>query len=136
MIEAYLRNELSEGQKNDFEELVRQDPLLYNEFALQQDIVSGLQTHRKNQLKSRLSQVDVSNPVQLGGVGVIGIWLAGATLVGLLGWLTYTGINGTKTPVSEIAIVQPVAEQAAPAPPQPAPVADPDAPAAGNTSEK
>lgn len=136
IIEAYLRNNLSGEQKNDFEELVRQDPLLYNEFVFQQDIVSGLQNHRKEQLKSRLNQVDVSNPAQLGGVGAVGMWLAGATLAGLLGWFAYTGFDNTKNASPGISVVQAVPEQAEAAAPKRAHEANIEEAAAGNTAEK
>lgn len=135
IIEAYLRNDLSVEQKVDFEELVRQDPLLYNEFVLQQDIVSGLQNHRKEQLKSRLNQVEVSSPAQLGGVGAVGVWLAGATLAGLLGWFAYTGFHDTKNASPEISVVQAVPEQAEASAPEPVRDANMEE-AAGNTSEK
>ncbi len=135
IIEAYLRNTLSVEQKVDFEELVRQDPLLYNEFVLQQDIVSGLQSHRKEQLKSRLNQVDVSSPAQLGGVGAVGVWLAGATLAGLLGWFAYTGFHDTKNASPKISMVQAVPEQAEASAPELARDANTEE-AAGNTSEK
>jgi hypothetical protein len=116
IIEAYLRNDLSVEQKADFEELVRQDPLLYNEFMLQKDVVSGLQQHRKSQLKARLNQVDVSNPVQLGGIGVLGLWLAGASLIGLLGWFAYSNINAEQPNIALVVIEQPATQPTADVP--------------------
>jgi hypothetical protein len=93
MIEAYLRNELSAAEKADFEQLVRQDPLLYNEFLLQKEIVSGLQSYRKAQLKNRLNQVDVSNTSSWSGAGSATAWIGGLVLVGLLSWFGYSYLN-------------------------------------------
>ncbi len=89
-IEAYLRNELSAAERADFEHLVSQDPLLYNEFLLQQEIVSGIQDYRKQQLKSRLNQIDVTSSASgVNGNSAAGIVIGGLALVGLLGWWGY-----------------------------------------------
>lgn len=133
IIDAYLRNDLSAGQKVDFEELLRQDPLLYNEFALQQDIVSNLQNHRKSQLKARLNQVDVSSPAQLGSVGTAAIWLAGASLVCLLGWFAYTGVDNGRADTFSVSVVQSAAPD--PTVAMPPTTQDENPHAVGNTAE-
>ncbi len=108
-IEAYLRNELSEAERADFEQLVRQDPLLYNEFLLQQEIVSGLQSYRKAQLKNRLNQIDVTSTSSWGGAGTVTAWIGGLALVGLLSWLGY---NYLGDPVDNtIAVTTPASAQ-------------------------
>ncbi|MBC8110826.1 MAG: hypothetical protein H7Y04_07185 [Verrucomicrobia bacterium] len=56
-IEAYLRNELSVEEKSIFEEMLRRDPLLKNEFVLQQDTVQAIQAYRTQSLKARLNQL-------------------------------------------------------------------------------
>lgn len=103
MIEAYLRNELSAAEKADFEQLVRQDPLLYNEFLLQKEIVSGLQSYRKAQLKNRLNQVDVSNTSSWSGAGSATAWIGGLVLVGLLSWFGYSYLNNKSEDTMAVA---------------------------------
>jgi hypothetical protein len=90
-IEAYLRNELNESEKAHFEQLLRQDPLLYNEFKLQQDIVGSIQAHRKQQLKQRLERIDVSDLMKAGPnpAALAGLFLSGAALLGIVGWLSF-----------------------------------------------
>ncbi len=97
IIESYLRNELSAAERADFEQLVRQDPLLYNEFLLQKEIVSGLHSYRKEQLKSRLNQIDVSNTSSWSGAGSATAWIGGLALVGLLSWFGYSHFGGQET---------------------------------------
>jgi hypothetical protein len=90
-IEAYLRNELNESEKAQFEQLLRQDPLLYNEFKLQQEIISSIQAHRKQQLKQRLERIDVSDLMKAGPnpAAIAGFFLSGAALLGIIGWLSF-----------------------------------------------
>ncbi len=89
-IEAYLRDQLTEGEKAEFEQLLQQDPLLYNEFKLQQEVVTSIQAYRKSQLKQRLQNIDV-NEIANGGTGfsaITGYIIGGAAALGLAGWLT------------------------------------------------
>jgi hypothetical protein len=90
-IEAYLRNELNESEKAHFEQLLRQDPLLYNEFKLQQEIIGSIQAHRKQQLKQRLERIDVSDLMKAGPnpAALAGFFLSGAALLGIIGWLSF-----------------------------------------------
>lgn len=90
-IEAYLRNQLTEGEKAEFEQTLQQDPLLYNEFKLQQEVVTSIQSYRKSQLKQRLQNIDVTDIVS-GGSGYSALTsyiIAGAAALGLAGWLTF-----------------------------------------------
>ncbi|MBD0255385.1 MAG: hypothetical protein ICV83_06670 [Cytophagales bacterium] len=90
-IEAYLRNELNESEKAQFEQLLRQDPLLYNEFKLQQEIIGSIQAHRKQQLKQRLERIDVSDLMKAGPnpAAIAGLFLSGAVLLGIIGWFSF-----------------------------------------------
>jgi len=117
MIEAYLRDELSAEQRADFEQLVRQDPLLYNEFLLQKEIITNIQNFRKAQLKNRLNQIDVSNTPSWNSAGSAGVWLGGLVLVGLLSWLGYSYFQNQSPAIT------------------PAPVAVTQAPAVGSEPE-
>jgi hypothetical protein len=90
-IEAYLRNELNESEKAQFEQVLRQDPLLYNEFKLQQEIIGSIQAHRKQQLKQRLERIDVSDLMKAGPnpAAIAGLFLSGAVLLGIIGWFSF-----------------------------------------------
>ncbi len=90
-IEAYLRDELSAGDKAAFEDSLKQDPLLHNEFLLQKDIIASLQSQRKAQLKQRLQQIDVSS-LSTGNTGIsgtVGLLMAGVVALGIAGWFTF-----------------------------------------------
>ena len=88
-LEAYLRNELSESEKAEFEQMLQQDPLLQNELILQQDIISSIRDYRKNELKQRLNRIDVSNTTKgnLGNFTMGGFILGGLAIVGIAGLL-------------------------------------------------
>jgi hypothetical protein len=90
-IEAYLRNELNESEKAHFEQLLRQDPLLYSEFKLQQEIIGSIHAHRKQQLKQRLERIDVSDLMKTSPnpAALAGFFLSGAVLLGIIGWLSF-----------------------------------------------
>jgi len=60
-IELYLTNQLKEGERLEFESQLGNDPLLKEEFNLQQDIINSVQNFRKIQLKARLDSIPVSS---------------------------------------------------------------------------
>ncbi|HYG39110.1 MAG TPA: hypothetical protein VD908_10835 [Cytophagales bacterium] len=60
LIESYLKGELSEAEKMAFEAQLEQDPLFKSELELQKDIVNSIKSYRKNQLKQRLNNIDVT----------------------------------------------------------------------------
>jgi hypothetical protein len=64
-IDAFLNGELSEAECLVFEDKMQKDPLLKQEVAFQQDIISSLHQYRKMQLKSRLEKIEVA-PVKTG----------------------------------------------------------------------
>ncbi len=101
-IEAYLRDELSAGDKAAFEDSLKQDPLLHNEFLLQKDIIASLQSQRKAQLKQRLQQIDVSSLSNgnTGISGMVGLLMAGVVALGIAGWFTF-GNTENKTIANE-----------------------------------
>jgi cytoskeletal protein RodZ len=107
-IEAYLRNELNESEKAQFEQLLRQDPLLYNEFKLQQEIIGSIQAHRKQQLKQRLERIDVSDLMKAGPnpAAIAGLFLSGAVLLGIIGWFSFgDAIRPTGKQTEQTAVV-------------------------------
>lgn len=60
IIESYLKGELTGAEKAAFEAQLEQDPLFKSEIELQKDIINSIKGYRKNQLKDRLSNIDVS----------------------------------------------------------------------------
>ena len=61
IVDNYLKGKLSEGERQAFEEKLRQDPLLANEISLQKDIYVALGDTRKAALKHRLNQLAVDH---------------------------------------------------------------------------
>lgn len=98
-IEAYLRNELAEAERREFEQLLRRDPLLQNEFLLQKDVISSLQVYRKNQIKDRLNRIDVKGPGSdpFSSIKIAGIWLSGILILGFTGLFIYNNFENTNT---------------------------------------
>ncbi|GAA5022409.1 hypothetical protein GCM10011506_00980 [Marivirga lumbricoides] len=76
LIEAYFDGSIKPEQKLMLESKIETDPLLKAEFNLQQNIINGIGDIRRQQLKARLSSVDVSGSgSMLFGSSVK--WLAG-----------------------------------------------------------
>jgi hypothetical protein len=97
-LEAYLRNELPENERAEFEEMMRQDPLLQNEFLLQQDIIASIGAFRKQELKDRLNRIDVSNT----GRGNAGSFAIGSMVVGGIALLGLAGLFLLNHPAESI----------------------------------
>jgi hypothetical protein len=121
-IEAYLRNELGEAEKQEFEQLLRRDPLLQNEFLLQKDVISSLQVYRKNQLKDRLNRIDVKGPGSdpFASIKTAGIWLSGILILGFTGLFIYDNtFTSSQQVTSSEHIKAPSSPAATPIAPQP-----------------
>ncbi len=101
-IEAYLRNELSESERAEFEQLLQKDPLLQNELTLQQDIVASICTYRKNELKQRLNRIDVRDT----GRGNLGAFTTGGLIVGGLAIVGMAGLFVVKNSGKEVSHTQ------------------------------
>lgn len=89
LIEAYFDGSIKPEQKLMLESKIETDPLLKAEFNLQQNIINGIGDIRKQQLKARLSSLDVSGSgSMLFGSRVK--WLAGTlTVVTIFSSLLY-----------------------------------------------
>lgn len=86
LIESYLKGDLAPSDRAAFEAQLVKDPELKQEFQFQSEIVEGLRRYRYNELKSRLSAVDVA-PYALP-------WLTPSILVKVVGGLTVIGLIG------------------------------------------
>jgi hypothetical protein len=101
-LESYIRNELTENEKLELEEQLRQDPLLQNELILQRDIISSLCDYRKTELKQRLNKIDVNGKNGSGDFTVGGAILGGIAIVGVAGFLMFKD-SGKELPSNQLA---------------------------------
>lgn len=76
----YLDNEMSKTEKLDFESRMENDPQLKEEFNFQNDLVKAIKSHRKLELKARLSNIEVPTPI-LQAVGLKLAAIATATII-------------------------------------------------------
>ncbi len=113
-LEAYIRNELTETEKAEFEQLLRQDPLLQNELTLQRDIIHSIGEYRKNELKQRLNKIDVrgNNKGTPGDFSVGGAILGGIAIIGIAGLLILKESDKT---VNSVQLATSAAEMPIPA---------------------
>jgi hypothetical protein len=83
-IDDFLAGKLSETEKLKFEEYITKDPLVNNEFKLQEEIVNHLKEHRKAELKARLDNINVSATSSYAGLkiaaGIVGTLLLSTAL--------------------------------------------------------
>jgi hypothetical protein len=113
-IEAYIKNELSFNERREFEEALRQDPLLQNELLLQQDIIATIRDHRRNELKQRLNRIDVNGTNSgFGGFQIGGALLSGLAVIGVTGLLLFDHFQeGNKNiPIAAAVIQQPLSTE-------------------------
>ncbi|MEM9324217.1 MAG: hypothetical protein AAGA85_01115 [Bacteroidota bacterium] len=84
-IDQYLRGDLNAADMKEFEASLSSDPALSDEFSVQQEIVEGIRSYRKAQLKQQLSQVALPEHGgwQVAGLkGLVGAAVTSAVLVG------------------------------------------------------
>ena len=91
LVNAYFDGELTKAQVTDFENQLKNDPELKQEFDFQKDIVEGLKEARRLELKTMLNNVSVGGgaSVTSGGIGLgkiaVGVFLL-ASVVGTITW--------------------------------------------------
>jgi len=59
VVESFLDNDMSPGEREIFNEQLASDPLLQQEYQFQLSIIEGLRESRKAELKNRLSNIPV-----------------------------------------------------------------------------
>ncbi len=98
LINAYFDGEMNEAEMQDFLDKVEGSSELKQEFTLQEDIINGIKSVRKAELKARLDNISVgggiSNGALLGKVAAIGS-------IVILGALTYWYNSADEVTVAE-----------------------------------
>lgn len=91
LIDKYLSGKMSAADKMAFEDGLVKDPLLKQEVAMQQAVVSAIKIQRKAELKARLNniQVPLNGGMSLGWKIVAGV--AVATSLFTAGYLSFNG---------------------------------------------
>lgn len=100
-INAYLEGKLSGREMQEFEQQLRKDPIMENEFQLQKDIVNSLKEFRKAELKARLDNINIGAGVGSGFSGMnLAITVALTSLIAV-GVFFYVNQDDSKT-INEI----------------------------------
>jgi len=92
-IDAFLKNELTERDKQIFEQMIEQDPVLKSEFVIQKEIFDALYLRRKLELKQRLNRVEVDELpfyYSFPKTGLVGSLAIAGALTSLLVLFDYT----------------------------------------------
>lgn len=96
-ISAYLENEMSAEERQNFEQSVASNPELERELNLQKDIIEGIKEARKNELKAIMDNVPIGGTIGLGGSITFGKLATGIAVVGLFSLGAYYLINDTES---------------------------------------
>jgi hypothetical protein len=91
LLDDYLTNRLSEGEKVAFEQKLKADPDLLGELNFQKSLIKGIQQARISELKAVLNNTPVPPP-SFGGA-VVGKIVASAVVTGLVGTGLYYFFN-------------------------------------------
>ena len=82
LIENYITNRMSDLEKVEFEHLLSTNSDLKTEYLFQNQLVHSIQEHRRQELKARLSEIQITSPVPFGWTAALS-GIAVATLIGL-----------------------------------------------------
>ncbi|MEP2772316.1 MAG: hypothetical protein ABJH05_09210 [Fulvivirga sp.] len=83
-ISAYLENDMSVVERQEFEQAVAKDPELKQELDLQRDIIEGIRDARRSELKAIMDNVPIGGSMGIGGSITFGKLASGIAIVGLL----------------------------------------------------
>jgi hypothetical protein len=109
LIDAYLEGELSASQAQDFEARLEKDPLLKHELQRREELIEGIRQFRHAQLKSQLSEVNISlakikliKTLKISGI------IAAASLTGLAVYFFWNDKSAhTPLPVEKVEVSVP-----------------------------
>lgn len=101
LINAYFDGELSEIEKESFIKQLDSDPNLKNEFDFQSQVIEGIKSARKAELKARLDAVSIGTS----GTSGSSSWLKIAAIGGIatIGALTYYSFNDSAQETIQVA---------------------------------
>ncbi len=80
LVSRYLDNEMTEGEKLDFEQRLQTNPQLKKEFNFQKNLVTAIKEHRRMELKARLAHIEVPAPF-MHAIGLKIAAIASATII-------------------------------------------------------
>jgi hypothetical protein len=110
ILDEYAGNRLNPQERAAFEKQLESDAELKNELSLQREIVEGIKTARKAELKSMLNNVPVSS-IPTEGMSVaakLGLWVI---VVGLVSTGLYFYLNQEENSVVQPAITNEIKEE-------------------------
>ena len=110
ILDEYAGNRLNPQERAAFEKQLESDAELKNELSLQREIVEGIKTARKAELKSMLNNVPVSS-IPTEGMSVaakIGLWVI---VAGLVSTGLYFYLNQEENSVVQPAITNEITEE-------------------------
>jgi len=96
LMDDYLANRMDAGEREAFEERLKIDKELSEEFKIQQSVVQGVRQARIGELKSMLNSIPVTSlpPTQTALLTKIGGWILAT---GLVATITYFYINSNES---------------------------------------
>src|SRR5688572_20810393 len=104
LLDDYLANRLGQEERTTFEEKLKGDSELKNEYDLQQRFIEGIKKARVAELKSMMNSIPVpAAPSTVGAAaGKVAVWVV---FIGIIGTGLYFYFNNdeTATPAKEIA---------------------------------
>lgn len=122
-IDAFVSGKMTGAERILFETDMAKDPLLAREVKMQEDIQSGLQAHRRAELKQRLNNIDMTTAsINLGSKVAASVLISAMVGVGL-----YLAINITEQTTPAVASAQITTKAATPAAEAVKPAAAPQA---------
>jgi len=110
ILDEYAGNRLNPQERAAFEKQLESDAELKNELSLQREIVEGIKTARKAELKSMLNNVPVSS-IPTEGMSVaakLGLWVI---VAGLVSTGLYFYLNQDENSVAQPAITNEIKEE-------------------------
>jgi len=100
-VEAYLDGSMASESIQSFEARMASDPLLKQEVEVQREIIEGLRSARKAELKSMLNEVPVSTGYLSAGIKAASV-IAVGLLLGTGGYYIYQDMQSSKTEISQV----------------------------------
>ncbi|MEQ8924719.1 MAG: hypothetical protein RLO81_02835 [Fulvivirga sp.] len=110
LINAYFDGELSEVDKETFIKRLNSEPGLKKEFDLQSDIVEGIKSARKAELKAKLDAISVGSGGTTEGISTLKLaaFIGGVALIATVSYFALTGREASKEILAPKEISEPI----------------------------